>query len=198
MTIPQLLISLAIDLAGIAALAYGMYFRRHGRRDLLLAYAALNIGVFAAVSLLASQSVGIGLGFGLFGILSIIRLRSDAITQEEIGYYFVALVLGLVTALGMTKPTVTAILIGALLAVMFIVGHPRLLTGHLRQILILDVVHNDPLTLQADLERRLGGEVTHTVVLDTDYVRETMTIDVRYRQHTPHTQPAPFTQASSR
>jgi hypothetical protein len=62
----------------ICALAYGMYFRRHGRRDLLLDCTALNVGVFSAVSLLASQSVELGLGFGLFAILSIIRLRLDA------------------------------------------------------------------------------------------------------------------------
>jgi hypothetical protein len=182
MTLSQLLTSLGVDLVAICALAYGMYFRRHGRRDLLLAYMALNVGVFSAVSLLSSQSIELGLGFGLFGILSIIRLRSDSITQEEIGYYFVALVLGLVTSLGITTPVVTAIIVAALLAVMFVVDHPRLLAGHLRQILTLDVVHADPTALRADLERRLGAEVMHMTVMDSDYVRETTTVDVRYRQ----------------
>jgi len=182
MTLSQLLTSLGVDLVAIGALAYGMYFRRHGRRDLLLAYMALNVGVFSAVSLLSSQSIELGLGFGLFGILSIIRLRSDSITQEEIGYYFVALVLGLVTSLGITTPVVTAVIVAALLAVMFVVDHPRLLAGHLRQILTLDVVHADPTALRADLERRLGAEVMHMTVMDSDYVRETTTVDVRYRQ----------------
>jgi hypothetical protein len=182
MTLLQLLASLAIDLVAISVLAYGMYFRRHGRRDLLLAYMALNVGVFSAVSLLSSQSVELGLGFGLFGILSIIRLRSDSITQEEIGYYFVALVLGLVSALGITTPVVTAIIVAALLAVMFLVDHPRILAGHLRQIITLDVVHADQTALRADLERRLGAEVMHATILDSDYVRETTTVDVRYRQ----------------
>ena len=194
MTLLQLLTSLGVDLVAIGALAYGMYFRRHGRRDLLLAYIALNVGVFSAVSLLSSQSVELGLGFGLFGILSIIRLRSDSITQEEIGYYFVALVLGLVTSLGITTPVVTAIIVAALLAVMFVVDHPRLLAGHLRQILTLDVVHADPTALRADLERRLGAEVMHATVLDSDYVRETTTVDVRYRQQVRR----PQTTASAR
>jgi len=165
-----------------------MYFRRHGRRDLLLAYTALNLGVFAAVTLLAAQRVELGLGFGLFGILSIIRLRSDSITQEEIGYYFVALVLGLVTALGMTIPVVTATLVVALLVMVYLVDHPRLLASHLRQIITLDVVHADPTALRVDLERRLGAEVTHAKVLDSDYVRETTTVDVRYRQRAAHRQ----------
>jgi hypothetical protein len=182
MTILKLLISLAIDLLAIGVLAYGMYFRRHGRRDLLLGYTALNVGVFSAVSLLAAQSVGIGLGFGLFGILSIIRLRSDSITQEEIGYYFVALVLGLVTGLGISTPVVSAIIVVALLGAVGLVDHPGLLAGHLHQVITLDVIHADPTALWADLERRLGAQVMHATVLDSDYVRETCTVDVRYRQ----------------
>jgi hypothetical protein len=196
MSLLQLLTSLGVDLVAICALAYGMYFRRHGRRDLLLAYTALNVGVFSAVSLLSSQSVELGLGFGLFGILSIIRLRSDSITQEEIGYYFVALVLGLVTSLGITTPVVTAIIVAALLAVMFVVDHPRLLAGHLRQILTLDIVYADPTALRADLERRLGAQVMHVTVMDSDYVRETTTVDVRYRQQVRRAQTATYTGSS--
>ncbi len=82
------------DLVAITIIA-GMYFHRHQRRDLLLAYVALNIGILSVTAMLTSASVGVGLGLGLFGILSIIRLRSDSITQEEIAYYFVALALGL-------------------------------------------------------------------------------------------------------
>ena len=41
-------------------------------------------------------NVGTGLGLGLFGVLSLIRLRSSEIGQEEVAYYFVALALGLI------------------------------------------------------------------------------------------------------
>jgi hypothetical protein len=39
-----LLAGLASDLAAIVLLAYGVYFRRYHRRDLLLAYVAPNVG----------------------------------------------------------------------------------------------------------------------------------------------------------
>jgi hypothetical protein len=79
----SLLAGLASDLAAIVLLAYAVYFRRYHRRDLLLAYVALNVGVFAVTVLLAGAQAGIGLGLGLFGILSIIRLRSDQITRRR-------------------------------------------------------------------------------------------------------------------
>jgi hypothetical protein len=79
----SLLVALATDLVAIALLAYLIYFRRYYRRDLLLAYVALNVGVLAVTILLTGAQAGIGLGLGLFGILSIIRLRSDQITRSR-------------------------------------------------------------------------------------------------------------------
>jgi Domain of unknown function (DUF4956) len=50
----SLLAVLASDLAAIGLLAYVVYFRRYHRRDLLLAYVALNVGVLAVTTLLTS------------------------------------------------------------------------------------------------------------------------------------------------
>ncbi|WP_417219514.1 DUF4956 domain-containing protein [Arthrobacter sp.] len=46
----------------------------------------MSDGIFAVTLLLSGSVAGMGLGWGLFGILSIIRLRSDALTPEEIAY----------------------------------------------------------------------------------------------------------------
>ncbi len=92
----NLTVAVAADLIAISILVFAIYYRRHFRRDLVLAYVALNVGIMVVTALLLDSGAGIGLGMGLFGILSIIRLRSDAITQEEVAYYFVALAMGLV------------------------------------------------------------------------------------------------------
>ncbi|HEX4816449.1 MAG TPA: DUF4956 domain-containing protein, partial [Nonomuraea sp.] len=84
-----------MDLVAIIVLAYGLFYRRHHRRDLLFAYVALNVGIFAVVSLLLVQRVELAVGFGLFGVLSIIRLRSTELDQQEVAYYFCALALGI-------------------------------------------------------------------------------------------------------
>ena len=52
-TMPDLAL-FAFDIVAITVLAYGVYFRRHRRRDMLLAYAGLNIGVMS-VSLRARE-----------------------------------------------------------------------------------------------------------------------------------------------
>ena len=174
-------IDLGVDVAAIFLLAYALYFRRHRRADLLLAYIALNIGIFVAVSLLSTARVDIALGFGLFAILSIIRLRSSAVTQQEVAYYFVALVLGLVNGLSLDDRRLVVLINVLLLLTMLVVDSRRLRERARRMDVTLDVVHADDAALVADLERRLGGRVLHHEVNDVDYVRNTMVVDVRYR-----------------
>lgn len=177
----HLLIALAVDAAAIVTLSYLVYFRRHGRRDLALAFVALNLGVFAAVSMLAVQQAGIALGFGLFGILSIVRLRSSQITQVEVGYYFVALTLGLVNGLGISHPAIMITFDVLLVGVMFVLDRSRPGRAIESESVVLDVVHPDRLSLRADLEYRLGGEVLECSITEVDYVREVTVCEVRFR-----------------
>jgi Domain of unknown function (DUF4956) len=177
----SLLVGLATDLVAIALLAYAIYFRRYQRRDLLLAYVALNVGVLAVTAMLTGAQAGIGLGLGLFGILSIIRLRSDQLTQQEVAYYFIALALGLVNGLrpapGWVAPAASVVLV----AIMWAVDHPRLGARTHRQLVTLDVAYPDRVELQRALERLLAAEIRHTVVLEVDLVRDVTVVDVRFR-----------------
>src|SRR6195952_4455547 len=173
----NLAIDLGVDIAAIFLLAYGLYFRRHRRADLLLGYVALNIGLFVAMSLLTTVPLDIALGFGLFAILSIIRLRSTSVTQQEVAYYFVALVMGLVNGLGLEDRRL-AVAINVVLLVTMLVVDGRPLRERARRLdVTLDVIHADDAALVADLERRLGGEVMHHQVNEVDYVRDTMVVD---------------------
>lgn len=180
----ELLVAAATDVVAILLLAWAIYYRRHRRTDLLLAYIALNLGVFAVTvalsTVMTSAQTGIGLGLGLFGVLSIIRLRSDQITQGEIAYYFVSLVLGLIAGLhpGMW---VTLAVAAALVMVMFLVDHPRVTGSMRRQVITLDAAYLDEAELRLALGDLLRGRVDRVVVLEVDLVRDVTVVDVRYR-----------------
>jgi hypothetical protein len=171
---------IACDLVAITVVT-ALYFRRHQRRDLLLAYVALNVGVLSVTAMLTNASVGVGLGLGLFGILSIIRLRSDAITQEEIAYYFVSLALGLLAGVAAGPRYLAPALIGLLVVVMYLADHPRLLPRARRQLLVLDTAIPDEAALREHIEVRLGVQVRHLIVQELDLVRDLTIVDLRYR-----------------
>jgi hypothetical protein len=185
----NVMLNLATDLVAITLVSYGIYFRRYYRRDLLLAYIALNVGIFAVTALLSDSTAGVGLGLGLFGILSIIRLRSDSITQEEIAYYFVALALGLIGGLGASPTWLGPVLSAALVVVMYVVDHPRLTARAQRQTIILDRAYPDRGQLQAALETLLDAQIRHLVVERLDLVADTTVVDVRFKRPTTRSAP---------
>lgn len=179
----NLAVAIAADLIAISLLVFAVYYRRHFRRDLVLAYVALNVGIMAVTALLLDSGAGIGLGMGLFGILSIIRLRSDAITQEEVAYYFVALAMGLINGLHPGPVWLTPTISLGLVLVMFAADHPKFASRTRRQTITLDRAYAHEPSLKAALQGLLGADILHVVVQELDTVRDMTVADVRFRTH---------------
>jgi hypothetical protein len=170
----------ALDIAAVSVLVFGLYFPRHRRRDLVVAYLGVNVGVLAVAGSLSSSTVGAGLGLGLFGVLSIIRLRSTELDQHEVAYYFSALALGILGPLSGGPLWLAPALMGLILVVMYLGDHPRLFRGYRRQVMVLDNAVTDQLALVAQLERILGARVHAATVERVDLVNETTVVEVRY------------------
>lgn len=177
----SLIVPAIADLIAITLLAYGIYFRRHHRRDLLLAFVALNAGVFVVTAALTTVEAGMGLGLGLFGILSIIRLRSDQVAQQEIAYYFVALALGLLGGLHPGDAWLAPFFMAVLVMAVYLVDHPRIFGGVRRQVMTLDDAYVDEQHLIATLEDLLNAKVLKAISMNVDLVRDITTVDVRYQ-----------------
>lgn len=177
----ELLRDLGLNLVGLAILVFGSYFRHYRRWDHVVGYVAFNISLFTVSAALAlSTPLNVGVGFGLFGVLSIVRLRSDEASQVEIGYTMVALVLGLMTGLsGMdfdVKVVFTVLLVVAMFAVDF--TGPRQVMKYGRTRVHLDRVIIDDDELMTHLATVLPGPAISLVVREIDLVRDTMTLDV--------------------
>lgn len=175
------LLMIGIDLAAAATLSLAIYYRRHRRRDLVVAFLGVNVGVLAVTTVLGSSEVAVGLGLGLFGVLSIIRLRSSEISQREVAYYFAALAIGLVAGLPATEVWIPTTLIALILGVMWAADHPRLLSRSRHQLIHVDRAIADEAELRAELETRLGATVTSHTVQHLDLVDDTTLVDVRFR-----------------
>ncbi|MCB7136190.1 DUF4956 domain-containing protein [Cellulosimicrobium marinum] len=170
----------AVDLVAAVVLAFGLYYPRHRRRDLVVAYLGVNVGVLAVAATLASSAVGAGLGLGLFGVLSIIRLRSSELSQTEVAYYFASLALGLLGGLGASTGWLSLAGTVLVLVVMGVVDHPRVLRRSRTQTMVLDRAFVDEVALVAHLESLLGARVHGANVQRVDLVNDTTWVEVRY------------------
>lgn len=173
------LLVLGGDVVAILLLV-SIYYRRHRRGDMLLAFIGLNIGVLIVATVLTSVSVGLGVGLGLFGVLSIIRLRSSEITQEEVAYYFASLALGLVSGLRPDPAWLAPTLCALLVVTIAIADHPKFHESSRRQRITLDAVYPSERQLHEALATLLQADLKRAVVLETDLVRDQTLVDVSY------------------
>ena len=171
---------IAADLAAVVVIAFALYFPRHRRRDMVVAILGINIGVLAVATVLSESTVTAGLGLGLFGVLSIIRLRSQELDQEEVAYYFSALALGLLGGITVDPSWLTLVLMASILVALFIGDHPRLFATTRIQTVTLDVAYTNEDELKERLESLLGARVRGMKVRRLSLVNDTTVVDVRY------------------
>jgi len=179
--LPLTLAYIGADLVALAILVGALYIPRHGRRDLVAAYIGVNVGVLAVTLLLStSDNVGAGLGLGLFGVLSIIRLRSSSLAQGEVAYFFAALALGLLGGIK-THLIIVSILMALILASLWVGDHPALMRRNRNQVVTLDRAISDENELITELEDLLGAHVRSVDLKSLDLVNDTTIVEVHYR-----------------
>ena len=178
----NLLIRAAADLATLLILVGLLYRPQKSVPSMPLVLCALNIGLFTAVTAFieAGDVVSGGLGFGLFALLSMLRLRSAAFTIKDVAYTFIVLIAGLVNALPITDWVLLGSANLALLLVMGVADSRRRTKSTQVMRMRLDNVYVDPVELRAELEHRLPVTIQSMFVKDVDYVRETTDVVLEY------------------
>ncbi|MFE1881560.1 DUF4956 domain-containing protein [Streptomyces diastatochromogenes] len=176
----------ALDVVAVMILVGGLYRRRSSAPGMPLVLTALNLGLFAAMSTISAGKFPAGVGFGLFGILSLVRLRSAAFTLRDVAYTFVALVVALCTGLPQRQNWLAIALVAAVLVAVLLVDAPGTDTPTRTVKLTLDRIYPTPDLIAQDVALRFGQAPVSVVVDEVDYVRETTRVSARY----PVTDPA--------
>ena len=171
-----------LDLVAITLLTFGIYFPRHRRKDMLVAYLGVNVGVLAVANALSTSTIGAGLGLGLFGVLSIIRLRSIELDQQEVAYYFAALALGLLGGVTLSTTWLSPALMGTILAALYVADHPQLFGDYRVEVMTLDRAYTDEEHLTVHLESMLDARIHKVKIRKIDLVNDTTSVEVRYQR----------------
>lgn len=177
---PLLLASLAIDLVLLYLLAYVFFYRRHKRRDVFVAISLINITLYVLGGALGTFTISLGVGFALFSVISIFRLRSETLGWNEIVYLLVALAMGLDLGLPAYDLPVQSFYAMLLVLAVFVVDHPRILKSEVTQRFSLstDYVEIDPVNLKQKIEAQLGHQVIAIKLRSVTTTPPTMKLDV--------------------
>lgn len=173
--------TICFDLACLLVLVGLLYHRRHGRSGVALLLVTLNVGALAVVVSLDRSAVSAGLGLGLFGALSIIRLRSEELSVHDVAYVFAALAMGLLGGFVLDPVWVSPALTAMVLAAVAIVDHPRVIAVTARTQIRLDGAHTGDALVER-VERLLGHPVLDVEPVRLDLVDDSTTVRVTYRR----------------
>ena len=183
MTILTMAIADAIAIAALCTL----YMVRHRNRELMISYAVINAGIFTvSVALVSAGSNASAMGMGLFGVLSIIRLRSTALSQREVGYYFVALSVGMIAGVNISPAYIAFGLMATLVGLIAILdSRSTPVSTDQTQTVTADRAISDEEELKVYLSARLGYTVTSAKITELDMVNNLTRATVTYQPKEP-------------
>ncbi len=122
LTTQSLIFEFLLNLLIIVIFACGIYYRRHHDHEMLFLLLGFNLFLFPIF--LVSNNLSAGMGFTIFALLALVRLRSDALSKTEIGYLLGAVALTFING----QLQLRAELIGSsfVLATAWFADHPRI------------------------------------------------------------------------
>lgn len=163
-----------------------IYYPSTHNKRYVFTFLAFNTTIFFVLSFLTSTQLGVGVGFGLFAIFSILRYRTDPIPIREMTYLFIITALPVMNSAG-TNNNVWPQLIAANLALMVIMLVLEKEWGFhyegSKQIVYekIELIRPDRRQeLIADLEERTGLKVKRVAVGKINFLRDTADIRVFY------------------
>jgi hypothetical protein len=178
-------IRLVLNAVAMAILVGGIYRHGHRQPEFTFTYLVTNIVTLAAMLLMSTAEMGIGIGLGLLAIFGIFRYRTTEVDVVALSYLFASVGLAVVNGFLSTGMDIwsTGLLNVAILCTLAFAEFLRTRNGSSDHRLIYDrlelLARGRRVELIADLEERLGFRCEVLSVGDVDLLKETAQLRVR-------------------
>ncbi len=163
-----------------------IYYPSTHNKSYVFTFLGFNTVIYFVLSFLTSIEIGIGVGFGLFAIFTILRYRTDPIPIREMTYLFIIVALPVMNSAG-ANGDIWPQLIAANLAILVIMLVLEKGWGFryeaFKRITYekIELIRPDRLSeLKADLEERTGLKIKRITVGKIDFLRDIADIKIYY------------------
>ncbi len=189
MNAANLLTGFAINLIVAALIVRFIYYPARQNKNFVFTFLGFSTVIYFVVSFLSVAELGIGVGFGLFAIFSILRYRTSPMPAREMTYLFVLIALTVMGAILMQ--TADWLLLGAIstVVVTVILVLEREWGFYYEGVKAIkyervDLIRADRYAeLLADLRVRTGLDLTRVEVGTVNFVNDWAEVKVYYDAH---------------
>lgn len=121
-SITNLLIGFIFNLAIAVFIVRFIYYPVKQSKNFVFTFIAFNTAVYFVMSVLTSVQLSVGVGFGLFGLFSLLRYRTSTMPAREMTYLFVVITLPVMNSILIGNEAWPALLLanGAVTGILFI------------------------------------------------------------------------------
>ncbi len=187
-TIWGILIRFALNLISLLILIRVLYFRYSKKEKYMFTFFLIGIIVFFICALLKDTGMGIGLGFGLFAIFSILRFRTRNFCVKDMAYIFTTIGISVINSMNMQEVPI----FGYLIINFIIIISVFILEEHLKKNMFSKYsIFYDNLELLKpgnnhklikDLSSRTGLKVLRVKIRNLDLKRNVAEVEVYYKE----------------
>jgi len=171
---------ITLGFSGLSAVFHYLFYRK---RDISVALVLFSLLVFSIVFFVSFED-NIGLGIGLLGILSLIRLRSALNNLVDISSIFYAITIGLINASVLALGDLILINIVLTFVLLVLISGVLFRKRYANTRIVYDDLKfeqlNDVTALKKRIRRDLKLEPVFVKVTKIDYLRDSVTLKVTY------------------
>ena len=180
------LLSFAFNLLVAVILVRFIYYPSTHNKRYVFTFLAFNTIIYFVLSFMNSIEIGIGAGFGLFAIFSILRYRTDPIPIREMTYLFVIVALPVMNSASSTGSAWPQLITAnaAILLILFVLekewGFHYEASKNIKYEKIELIKPDKQAELISDLESRTGLRIKKVNIGKINFLRDTVDLQIIY------------------
>jgi len=184
----QFVLGAVLNLLVAVVIVRFIYYPATHEKAYVFTFLAFNTVIYFVLALLNTAELGVGVGFGLFAIFSVLRYRTDPMPIREMTYLFIILALPVMNSTGMLESSWPQLLIAnsAVILVLWLLenewGFRYEVSKHITYEKIELVPPTRRAEMIADLEARTGLKVKKVNVGKIDFLRDTAELQVFFAE----------------
>jgi len=186
-TVWGILIRFALNLISLLILIQILYFRYSKKEKFMFTFFLIGIIVFFICALLKDIGMGMGLGFGLFAIFSILRFRTRNFCVKDMAYIFTTIGISVVNSMSMQEvPIFGYLIINSIIIVSVFILEEHLRKNNFSKYSVsydnLDLLKpGSNNKLIKDLSSRTGHTILRVKVRNLDLKKDVAQLDVYFK-----------------
>lgn len=181
-----LILGAALNLLVALVIVRLIYYPSTQDKGYVFTFLAFNTIIYFVMSLLTSVEIGVGVGFGLFAIFSVLRYRTDEMPIREMTYLFIIIALPVMNSVLMSSSDflIMALANLVIVAVLFVLEHEWGFHYEMSQKITYEMIElitpeNRP-RLLADLRERTGLPIKRVEIGKLDFLKDSAEIRIYY------------------